>query len=178
MHIYGCVSSCKVILADFISIYSAWEAGAIWRRGVLRLWGLCLWTLITKPVSSQGLVNLDKWSSNAGCCSLMPAENGQRLLDARQLRKFNLENTGQSLMRHPLSCYRVKWAHWQRMTSISLKTTWHAAQYNTMQHVADGGNLASGCTSLSLSRLIVVVCLSVAKLVMTSYFFNNRTFSG
>lgn len=72
---------------------------------------------------------------HAGCCLVMPAEYRQLALDGRQLIKFNLENTGQSLMRHQLTWYRVKWAHWQRMTSISLKTTWQQGQYNTIQHV-------------------------------------------
>lgn len=78
--------------------------------------------------------------THAVCCLVMPAEYRQLVLDRRQLGKFNLENTGQSLMHHQLSRYMVKWAHWQCMTSISLKTVWQHAEYITVQHVATSGN--------------------------------------
>lgn len=70
--------------------------------------------------------------THAGCCLVMPAEYRQQLLDRLQRGKVNLENTGQSLMRHQLRPYRVKWAHWQCITLISLKTTWQGAQYSNM----------------------------------------------
>ncbi len=122
----------------------------IWLRGVLRPQGLCLWTLITRLVNSQRLENSDKSSRNAlrlpNTCRLMPAEYRQLVLDRRQLRKFNLENTGQSLMRHQPSRYTVKWAHWPHMTSISLNTSWQPTEYSTVQHVANTGNTVCGCT--------------------------------
>lgn len=85
--------------------------------------------------------------THAGCCLVMPAEYRQLVLDRRQHGKFNFENTGQSLMRHQLSRYRVKWAHWQCMTLISLKTTWQHAQYSTRQHVANTRHTVWGCTA-------------------------------
>lgn len=78
---------------------------------------------------------LSSCQTHAGCCLVMPAEYRQRVLDRRQHRKFNLENTGHSLMRHQPSLYRLKWAHWQCMTLISLKTTWQGAQHNAVQTV-------------------------------------------
>lgn len=83
--------------------------------------------------------------THAGGCLVMPAEYRQLLLDRRQLGKFNLENTGQSLMRHQLSWYRVKWARWQRMTSISLKIVWQPAEYSTVLHAANSGNTVWAC---------------------------------
>lgn len=69
---------------------------------------------------AQGLVNLDKRSRNVfqlpEACRMFVflrgrrvlAEYRQLVLAQRQHRKFNLENTGQSLIRHQLSQYRVK----------------------------------------------------------------------
>lgn len=54
----------------------------------------------------------------------MLAEYREQVLDWRQLRKFNLENSGQSLMRHQLIQYKVKWARWQHVTLISTKAVW------------------------------------------------------
>lgn len=90
--------------------------------------------------------------THAGCCLVMPAEYRQLVLGRCQLGKFNLQNTGQSLMRHQLSRRTVKWAHWQCMTSISLKTTWQQAGYSTVQHVANSRNTVCGCTSASLHK--------------------------
>lgn len=84
---------------------------------------------------------------HAGCCLVMPAEYRQLVLGNRQHGKFNLENTGQSLMCHQMSWYMLKWAHWQRLTSVSLSTTWQRAEYNTVQHVPSSGNCVVGCTS-------------------------------
>lgn len=71
VHICGCVFLLQGDFNRFLNIKSEEgerkkeRARAIWLCGVSRPWGLCLWTLITKPVSSQGLENLDKWSRNA-----------------------------------------------------------------------------------------------------------------
>lgn len=109
--------------------------------------------------------------THAGCCLVMPAEYRQLVLDRRQPGKFNLENTGQSLMRHQLSMYRVKWAHWQCMTSISLKATWQRAQYNTVQHVANSGNTGCGCTSLILWWHYIYLLLFVCFLSINEYIY-------
>lgn len=74
--------------------------GGIGLYGVLRPWGLCLWTLITKPVNSQGLQNLDKWSRNAlqlpntcrllfgDACRVQAACSGQAPAQKIQFRKY------------------------------------------------------------------------------------------
>lgn len=163
MHIYGCISSCKVILTYFIcKIEKAWksvrekggfECMVSWDHGDYAC-GHWLPSLSTPKVCRIWINEVGMLSScqtHAGCCLVMPAEYRQRVLDRRQHRKFNLENTGHSLMRHQPSLYRLKWARWQCMTLILLKTTWQWAQHNTVQHVANTRNTVCGCTVYFLS---------------------------
>lgn len=118
----------------------------LWEHG-----GFCFWTLITKPVKFQSLLDLDKWSRECSpAAKHMQAAVWRRLLNTgcwlwthASLEKFNFENTGQSLMHHQRSQYRVKWAPWQSTTLISLKTAWQVEQYNTPQHVANSRNTNS-----------------------------------
>lgn len=140
MHICGCVFSCKVILTDFI--YKIWEKKRVreierersdcvvsWDHGDYACghWLPSLSTPKAWRIRINEVGMLSGCQTHAGCCLVVPPEYWQLVLDRRQLQKFNLENTGQSLMRHQLSWYRVKWAHWQCTTSISLKTIWQRA---------------------------------------------------
>lgn len=80
------------------------------------------------------------------------------VLGTRQHAEFNLENAGRSLMCYQASWYMLKWAHWRCLTSVSARTSWQWAQYNTVPHVASRGKDAVGSPSLFYHSNTSITC--------------------